>query len=85
MCAPALLDSPKLTTGSKRHQTLGFILKYIASNSDNAHYFPTIPVSRLYRDALEHAVELAELHVKSPEQALADEEKRVTRELSRYR
>lgn len=81
----ALMNSPALTSGSKQQETLGFIMRRIASNARNAHFFPTLPVTRLYRDALDNAVEVAELHQKTPEQALADAQRRVERELSRYR
>lgn len=80
----ALLDSPNLTRGSRSKQTLGFILKNIAVNTKNAHFFPTLPVTRFYRDMLENAVEVAELHQKTPEQALADAQRRVEQELRKY-
>jgi multiple sugar transport system substrate-binding protein len=80
----SLVHSPKLTTGSPSKRTLGFILSHIASNQSNARYFPALPVTKLYRDTLDFAVEMAELHRKTPEQALGDAQKKVQRELDRY-
>jgi ABC-type glycerol-3-phosphate transport system substrate-binding protein len=80
----ALLDSPALTTGSRAKEALGFVLKRIASNRANTRFFPTVPITRLYKDALDHAVEVAELHQKSPEAALREAQQRVQRELDRY-
>lgn len=80
----SLVGSPSLTRGSRAKETLGYILGHIASNRANARYFPALPVTRLYRDALDYAVEMAELHRKTPEQALRDAQKRVQQELDRY-
>ncbi len=80
----ALLNSPKITTGSRSKETLGYILQHIAANQANTRFFPALPVTKLYRDALDNAVQLAELHRKTPEEALADAQKRVQRELDRY-
>ena len=80
----ALLNSPKITTGSRSKETLGYILRHIATNQANSRFSPALPVARLYKDALDNAVQLAELHRKSPEDALADAQKRVQRELDRY-
>jgi len=80
----SLVDSPRLTKGSRSKETLGYILAHIASNRANARFFPALPVTKLYRDALDYAVEMAELHRKTPEQALADAQRRVQMELDRY-
>jgi maltose-binding protein MalE len=80
----ALLDSPKLTTGSPSKRSLGVVLRDIAGVSKNARFFPTLPVSRYYRDVITNAIEAAELHQKSPAQALRDAQKQVEQELIRY-
>ena len=80
----ALLRSPVLTTGSRKRRTLGFILQTIAGSSRNVRYFPVLPVSRFYRETLIRAVEAAELHQKTPAQALRDAQNRVQTALSRY-
>lgn len=81
----SLISSPRITTGSRSRETLGYILRHIAANQSNARCFPALPVAKLYRDALDYAVEMAELHRKTPEAALADAQARVQRELDRYR
>src|SRR5262249_24924970 len=80
----ALLDSPVITSRSPSKPSLGFVLRHIAGGTRNARYFPTLPISRFYRDVLMNAVEAAELHQKSPEQALKDAQDKVESELSRY-
>jgi multiple sugar transport system substrate-binding protein len=80
-----LVNSPRITSGSRSRETLGYILRHIAANKSNARYFPALPVTKLYRDALDYAVEMAELHRKTPKAALADAQVRVQRELDRYR
>ena len=80
----ALLHSPKLTQGSRSKETLGYILAHISGGSRNVRYFPALPVTKQYREVLEHAVQAAELHQKTPKQALADAQERVQRELQKY-
>jgi multiple sugar transport system substrate-binding protein len=80
----SLLHSPKLTKGSRSRETLGYILAHISGGSKNVRFFPSLPVTKLYRDALDHAVQAAELHQKTPEQALRDAQVRVQRELDKY-
>ena len=75
---------PEITQGSRSKRTLSYILRHIAANRQNARFFPTLPVTRLYRDALDNAVQQAMLHHKTPEQALADAQKRVQTELAKY-
>jgi ABC-type glycerol-3-phosphate transport system substrate-binding protein len=80
----SLLNSPALTQGSPSRRTLGYILRHIAANRANSRFFPPLPVTKLYRDQLDNAVQVAELHRKTPERALADAQDRIQRELDRY-
>jgi multiple sugar transport system substrate-binding protein len=80
----ALLASPRLTQGSRSKEALGYIMQHISSNAANARFFPSLPVTKLYKDALDNAVQQAELHRKSPEQALTDAQNRVQREMDKY-
>jgi multiple sugar transport system substrate-binding protein len=80
-CIRSLLNSPALTTGSKRRRHFGFILQRIAT-SPNAHYFPSLPLSRRYEDELRTAEEYVVGGTKTPEQALADVQHRLEREES---
>ena len=59
-------------------------MRNIAAASPNPRFFPTLPISRFYRDTLMHAIESAELHTKTPEQALRDAQARIDMELARY-
>lgn len=80
----SLMDSPMLTRGSRKNLALGYILQHIAGSSTNPRFFPTTPISRFYRDTLGTAIEAAELHSKTPKQALDDAQARIDQELARY-
>ncbi len=80
----SLIHEPELTNGSPGKSKLGYIMQNIASNRANTRFFPTIPAARLCKDVLNNAVELAELHRKTPEQALNDAQSRVQTELLKY-
>ncbi len=80
----SLVHEPELIAGSSGKSKLGYIMQKIAINRKNTKFFPTISVARLCKDVLNNAVELAELHRKSPEQALADAQLRVQREMEKY-
>jgi multiple sugar transport system substrate-binding protein len=80
-CIRRLLGSRALTTGSKRRQNFGFILRRIAA-SPNTRYFPSLPISRRYEDELRAAEEYVIGGTKSPEQALTDVQHRLEREWS---
>ncbi len=80
----ALLNSPAITSGSPSKRSLGYVLRHIAGGTKNPRFFPTLPISRLYRDVLVNAIEVAELHQKTPEQALNDAQEQVEKELLKY-
>ena len=80
----ALLSSPRLTKGSRSKEAIGYVMSHISSNAANARFFPSLPVTKLYKDALGNAVQQAELHRKTPEQALTDAQTRVQREMDKY-
>jgi ABC-type glycerol-3-phosphate transport system substrate-binding protein len=80
----ALRASPHLTRGSRSRRALGYVLDHIASNAGNAHFFPPLPVTQLYGNALQDAFDRALFHEKTPEQALADVQVRIEREMQRY-
>lgn len=74
----AALADPDLTTGSLRKENFGKFCR-IAQNP-NARGFPVTPVSQLYQDELGRATEFILYGTKSPEQALADVQKKVETE-----
>ncbi|MEP6755892.1 MAG: ABC transporter substrate-binding protein [Chthonomonadales bacterium] len=80
----SLVTSSRLTSGSRSKEALGFMMSKIATNRANTRFFPSLPVTRLCKDALDNAVQMAELHRKSPQEALHDAQVRVERELKKY-
>jgi multiple sugar transport system substrate-binding protein len=80
----ALMHSPSLTQGSRSKETLGYILAHISGGSRNIRIFPSLPVTKLYRDTLDNAFQAAQLGQKTPEQALTDAQARVQKELDKY-
>ena len=79
----SLQNSPALTRGSNSRRVLGYVLKHIASNAKNTHYFPAMPAADIYRDTLKTSVEKALFHVLTPKQALDFVQARVEQELRR--
>ena len=80
----ALRDSPRLSQGSHSRRVLGYVFSHIASNAKNAHFFPSLPTTQLYRNALQDAFDRALYHEKTPEKALNDVQTRLEREEKRY-
>ncbi len=79
------VHSLRITQGSKARETVGFILREVAAVSKCPRFFPTLPVTQLYRDTLQFAVQTAMLKQKTPQQALRDCRLRVQAELDKYR
>ena len=77
----AVLDSPKLTSGSREKRAFGVVCR-IAGNP-KARWFPCTPVNNLYLTELAAAAQLAARHKKTPEEALRDVRLRVQQELDR--
>lgn len=80
----ALRDSPHFQQGSHSNRIVGYIIRHIASNARNARFVPPTPVTQFYMNALRDAFDRALFHDKTPEQALADVQARVEREMRRY-
>ena len=80
-----LADDPRFSAGSRSMAALGYVLRHIATNKNNSRFMPPSPVSQMYVSALKNAFDTALYHNKTPEQALADVQKRIEREWARYR
>lgn len=81
----ALRNSPRLSEGSRSLRALGYVLQHIASDGRNAHYFPSLPITQLYANALKDAFDRALYHDRTPEQALKEVQARIEQELLHYR
>lgn len=80
----ALRNSPHFQQGPRQLRVVGYIMSHIASNEQNAHFVPALPVSQMYESVLKDAFDRALFHDKTPEQALNDAQARVEREMRRY-
>lgn len=78
-----LLDSPRLRTGADYRRKFSVFLDL--ADSPGGGHFPALPVSGLYSNELITARDLVLAGAKTPEQALKDVQRRVQRELDRYR
>jgi len=79
----SLLNSPGLTQGSKCRETLGYILRNIATGS-NARFFPSLPVSQFYQTLLSSQTEMVLSHRKTPEEALSYIQEKVQGQMAFY-
>ncbi|MCC6442841.1 MAG: ABC transporter substrate-binding protein [Armatimonadetes bacterium] len=79
----SLLNSPRLTQGSRQREVLGYILKNIA-NGPHPRYFPSLPVTQYYQSLLYGQSDMVLSGRKTPEEALAFVQKQVEEQMRLY-